>query len=173
MVDKNIIFGYWAIRGKGQVPRLLLAYTGTKFTPKIYNFNSQVNREQWFVHEKQSLGLPFPNLPYLIDGDVKMTEMEAISWYIIERSNKRELEGKTIADRGMIGNINGVLTDIMSDIIKLFIERAGEKPNEKSSEEKEKTFTDKVKTKFDYIYKFLGDKDWLLGYLTFSDFNLS
>jgi len=27
-MDKKVTLGYWAIRGRGQLPRLLLAYTG-------------------------------------------------------------------------------------------------------------------------------------------------
>jgi glutathione S-transferase len=162
MVDNNnIVIGYWAIRGRAQVPRLLLAYTGLKFTSKNYT-----NKEDWFNHDKQSLGLPFPNLPYLIDGNVKMTEAEAISWYIIERSGHKELEGKTLPDRAMIGNINGVLGDIQSELRPIFT-------GEKSAEEMSKLFTDKAKTKLDLLYKFLGDKDWFLGYLTLSDFKLA
>jgi glutathione S-transferase len=160
MENNKLIIGYWAIRGIAQVPRLLLAYTGLPFTQKNYT-----DREEWTNKDKQSLGLPFPNLPYLIDGNVKLTESEAISWYIIERSSKRELEGKSLPDRGLIGNINGVLGDIQSETFKLV--------SGKSAEEKEKTFTDKIKAKYDNVYKFLGDKDWLLGYLTFSDFKLS
>jgi len=156
-----IVNGYWAIRGRAQVPRLLLAYSGLKFTSKNYT-----NKEEWFNHDKQSLGLPFPNLPYLIDGNVKMTESEAISWYIIERSGHKELEGKNLADRAMIGNINGVLGDLQSEVKQIL-------GGEKSAEEKGKIFSDKVKTKLDLIYKFLGDKDWLLGYLTLSDFKLA
>jgi hypothetical protein len=36
MVDKSVTLGYWGIRGKGQLPRLLLAYTGIKNTNKNY-----------------------------------------------------------------------------------------------------------------------------------------
>jgi glutathione S-transferase len=69
--------GYWAIRGKGQGPRLLLAYTGLKFQEKQYT-----TPESWFTGDKDKLGLPFPNLPYLIAGDFKLTESSAIARYI-------------------------------------------------------------------------------------------
>lgn len=67
-MDQNILFGYWNIRGLGQIARLLLAYTGLKWEDKQYS-----DEAEWFEKDKKSLGLDFPNLPYLIDGDVKIT----------------------------------------------------------------------------------------------------
>jgi glutathione S-transferase len=29
--------------------------------------------KQWFGADKANLGLPYPNIPYLIDGDMKIT----------------------------------------------------------------------------------------------------
>lgn len=72
MADK-LILGYWGIRGKGQVPRLLLNYVGADWEEKVYT-----DPTAWFGGDKQSLGFDFPNLPYLIDGDLKLSETIAI-----------------------------------------------------------------------------------------------
>ncbi len=61
--------GYWSVRGRGQVSRLLLAYSGLKWKDVKY-----VERDQWVNKDRSGLGLPFPNLPYLIDGEFKLTE---------------------------------------------------------------------------------------------------
>jgi len=45
--------------------------------------------------DKSKLNLDFPNLPYLINGDFKLTESIAIARYIIRKSNKKDLLGKT------------------------------------------------------------------------------
>lgn len=45
------------------------------------------------MSEKFNLGLDFPNLPYFIDGDYKITETLAIHAYIAEKWNP-ELLGK-------------------------------------------------------------------------------
>ena len=37
--------------------------------------------------------MDFPNLPYLIDGDVRFTETLAIAKYIVKKSGKTELLG--------------------------------------------------------------------------------
>lgn len=161
MVDANITLGYWGLRGRGQVPRLLLAYTGLKWTNKAY-----ATREEWFAGDKANLGLPFPNLPYLIDGKVKLTESDALLRYIPKRGGKPELLGKTPEDEAIVNNVLGVIHDVQTPTQQLCF-------NEKFEEEKEKVYTDKVKGKVEQIAKFLGDKDWLLGYLTIADFRIA
>lgn len=46
MTDK-VVLGYWPIRGLGQVPRLLLAYTGS-----IWEDVKYTSSEQWFNKDK-------------------------------------------------------------------------------------------------------------------------
>ena len=75
--------GYWPARGGGQIGRLLIAYTGVECEDIRYTV-----REKWFDDDKKNLGLDFPNLPYLIDGDFKITESNAIHRYIIMKSGK-------------------------------------------------------------------------------------
>jgi glutathione S-transferase len=82
-MDQKVQLGYWGIRGLGQVSRLLLAYTGAVWEDVKYT-----QREQWFDQDKKNLGIPFANLPYLIDGDFKLSESKAINQYIIHRSGK-------------------------------------------------------------------------------------
>ena len=84
-------FGYWFVRALAQPIRHLLAYTGVEFEEVIYT-----SREQWFDDgDKHKLGLDFPNLPYLIDDDLKITESETILKYVCEVSGNTELLGKT------------------------------------------------------------------------------
>lgn len=80
MASKNqLILGYWDIRGFAEPSRLLLQYTKAQFTNKLYHFGDapDYNREEW-LKEKSSLGLDFPNLPYLIDGDLKLSQARTI-----------------------------------------------------------------------------------------------
>lgn len=74
----NIKLGYWGTRGRAQVARLLLAYTGAQWEDVVYS-----DPAQWFGNDKLNLGFDFPNLPYLIDGDLKISEAIAIERYII------------------------------------------------------------------------------------------
>lgn len=96
-MDNKIKFGYWPVRGTGQVSRLLLAYTGANWEPVIYQ-----TREDWLNKDRKELGIVFPNLPYLIDGDFKLSESKAINLYIVKKSGKTELLGKTLQDEARV-----------------------------------------------------------------------
>ena len=39
----KVTLGFWKTRGRGQIPRLLLSYTGTKFEDHIYD-----KENEWF-----------------------------------------------------------------------------------------------------------------------------
>ncbi|KAG9328114.1 hypothetical protein JZ751_016329 [Albula glossodonta] len=79
---------YWDIRGLAQPIRLLLEYTGTKYEDKFYSCGEAPNYDKscWF-DEKHTLGMDFPNLPYLEDGDRKIVQSNAIMRYIARKHN--------------------------------------------------------------------------------------
>ncbi len=63
----------------GQYVRLILEYGGVDYEEKRYDiFN---NPEEW-AKAKPNLGLDFPNLPYYIDGDVKLSQSMATLRYL-------------------------------------------------------------------------------------------
>ena len=68
-MEGHIKLGYWQIRGRGQILRLLLSYTGLPWEDVHY-----AGPEKWFGSgDKTKLGFDFPNLPYLIKADFKLT----------------------------------------------------------------------------------------------------
>ncbi|VDL65089.1 unnamed protein product [Hymenolepis diminuta] len=80
------ILAYWDIRGLAESIRLLLRYLGVDFEEKLYHFGPapDFDGKEWF-DEKFKLGLDFPNLPYYIDGDFKLTQSSAILEYIADK----------------------------------------------------------------------------------------
>lgn len=95
--------GYWNIRGLGAPVRYLLYFCGVDFTDKMYRAGPppEYDRSDW-LNEKFNLGLPLPNLPYLIDEDgAHLTETVAIMKYIASKW-KPELLGK---DPQVLGNV--------------------------------------------------------------------
>jgi len=82
-MGEKMKLGYWKIRGLAQPIRLLLTYVGAEFDEDLYEQGDapDYSREKW-TDVKDSLGLDFPNLPYLIDGDVKITQSNAIMRYL-------------------------------------------------------------------------------------------
>ena len=114
----TIKLGYWGLRGAGQVSRLLLAYTGAHWENVSYT-----DPAKWFGDDKLNLGFDFPNLPYLIDGDLKLTESSAIHRYIIERSEHKDLLGKNLKDSAKVNNVVGVMDEVRQNIAKLFFDK--------------------------------------------------
>nr|CAH0103004.1 unnamed protein product [Daphnia galeata] len=80
--------GYWNIRGYMQPIRLLLAYAGVEHEDKRYNFGPapDYDSSEW-LKDKFNLGLDFPNCPYYIDGDVKLSQTFAILKYLGRKHN--------------------------------------------------------------------------------------
>ena len=55
---------------------MALHYTDSKVEDHVYAFQE---REKWQeAKSTNKLGLPFPNLPFYVDGDTKLTQSDAI-----------------------------------------------------------------------------------------------
>ncbi|CAF4764774.1 unnamed protein product [Rotaria sp. Silwood1] len=127
--DKDqLVFGYWAARGRGEPSRLLLHYTKTPFTDKMYQMGDapEYNRDDW-LNEKYQLGLDFPNLPYLIDGEVKLTQSNAILYYLGRQHN---LMGNNPKEEALIMMLCEQAYDLRSIFAMLCYGPNGDSPNE-------------------------------------------
>ena len=149
--------GYWNIRGLAQPIRLLLHYTDTAFEEVLY-----VHGPDWF-DIKFSLGLDFPNLPYYIAGDLKITESSAIIRYI---ADKNDLLGKDPETRAWV--------NMLEDIIVAWRGQNAKAAYSANFEEMRAQLLEDVETK--YIQKFLSileKRQFLAGdYITYVDFML-
>jgi len=94
--------GYWDIRGLGNQCRALLMFCGVDFVDQHYHMGPapEFSRADW-LDKKFTLGLDYPNLPYLIDEGINLTETNAIMKYICAKWNP-ELLGRTPVE---IGNV--------------------------------------------------------------------
>lgn len=63
--------------------------------------------------------MTFPNLPYLIDGDLKLTESYAVNLYIIRKSGRNELLGISVLEETRVRQLIGVLEDLFRNILTL------------------------------------------------------
>lgn len=156
MAEKNknkLLLGYWNIRGLGQLSRYLLEYTGMNYEEKRYN-----RVDEWFGKDKLNISMDFPNLPYLIDGDLKLTESHAINLYIIRKSGKNELLGTNLLEETKVRELIGVLEDIFRQIISLCF-------NPQFETIKEQKFNEDLKGRLERMDSFLAKdgKIWLLG----------
>ncbi|KAF7668796.1 hypothetical protein LDENG_00287180 [Lucifuga dentata] len=151
---------YWDVRGLAQPIRMLLEYTGTKYEEKFYSCGEAPNYDKscWFS-EKRKLGMNFPNLPYLEDGDRKIVQSNAIMRYIARKNN---MCGETEEEQIRVDILENQAADFRNAfVIMCYTDFDKIKPEYlKSLPEKLKDFSD-----------FLGDRKWFAGdKITFSDF---
>lgn len=78
----KIVLGFWDSRGtcRGNVARYMLAYSKAPWEMKTYIMDDSANDKDW-TNDKENL-MPFCNLPYLIDGEFKVSETYAVHQYI-------------------------------------------------------------------------------------------
>jgi len=157
--------GYWSFRGVVQPIRLLLAYTGEEHEERLYHVGPapDFDKSGW-LNEKFHLGLPFPNLPYYIDGDVKLTQSMTIAKYIGQKHN---LVGETDQDKINIDMLQHVANDIMwLGLIRVLVA-------DNYEEERAKYVNGSLPINLDHFSKFLGSNKFFTGEkLTYVDFIL-
>ena len=155
-------FGYWGVKGRAEAIRLLIGYLGLNI--KEWN---PANPQEWGAR-KATLG-PFGNLPFIVDGDVIVTESNALPTYLIHKAGKPELLGKTIQDQARVRQIEGVLSDILDNFFKLM----GQGPDFAGAIAKTLEANGAVVAKLTQLSAFLGTHDYFLGYLTWVDIRFS
>lgn len=98
-----MILGYWDFRGLAEPARLMLNFMGIDFEDKRYK-----DVTDWSA-DKYTLGFDFPNLPYLIDGDIKITESVALYRYL---GRKSELFPRSETERRDCDVIESIANDL-------------------------------------------------------------
>jgi len=161
MNSKALIFGYWNIRGRAGVIRNLLHYCEVPYEEKSYE-----TREEWFNNDKFNLGLDFPNLPYIIDGDIKIAETVALMNYIPMKGNKKELLGTTDVDQVRVSEAISVVMDLRTSVRSIVWSKTA---NFKQDFEDALT-NGKPKALLMNFEKIFEKRDWIVGYLTTADF---
>ncbi|XP_073398549.1 glutathione S-transferase Mu 4-like [Dendrobates tinctorius] len=156
-----MILGYWDIRGLCHAIRLLLEYTETPYEEKRYVTGDapDYDKSQW-LDKKENLGLDFPNLPYLFDGEVKLTQSNTILRYI---ARKHGLCANSESDK----NIESMLENEAMD----FRMRLAYLSYDPKFEELKGPYLEKLPTVLARYSQFLGERHWFLGdKITFVDF---
>ena len=109
----RLIFGYWPIRAgpRGSINRHILYLKGVDFEDLKHT------GETWPAF-KGSGTLDFPNLPYIIDGDFKLTESKAVTLYICEKYAP-ELLGANVAEKGKVLMLQNVIADFFVGVASI------------------------------------------------------
>ncbi|CAK8679006.1 unnamed protein product [Clavelina lepadiformis] len=162
----QITLGCWDIRALGESIRMILEYCGVDYEDKRYQMFGEppnVDTSQWF-DVKFKLGLEFPNLPYLIDGDVKMTQQWAIMKYLARKFGK--LLPKSEEETRRCDMAQEVERDLWTAIVRMLF-------SPDIIEAKTIFLEETVPKQLEAFEKFLSDKDWMAGAtLTYVDFEI-
>ena len=154
-------FVYWPIKGLAEHIRYLLNYLKIE-----YKETTIEDYDQW-IAEKNNIGLPFPNLPYIVDGDFKLSESRAIARYLCDKFGP-QLSGNTPAEKALIENISGFLEDITKSYASNIADKEGIKEKMEALVEKSNS-VEKVKQ----LAVFLGNKEYFHGHITVNDFEFA
>ena len=81
-----VVIAYWAIRGLAAPLHCLASVLGVPTRAVHYTQGDapDFSREAW-LSVKDTLGLPAPNLPYLVDGELKITQSQTCLRYLARR----------------------------------------------------------------------------------------
>ncbi|EEC03842.1 putative glutathione S-transferase [Ixodes scapularis] len=163
--------GYWeGARGIVVPIRYMLAYAGVPYRFKTYPFRGGATlaecRAPW-LEDRPALaeqGLPFPNLPYLIDGDVQLTQSLAILRYLA-RKHGLDLPD---ADPGTAARLDMIEAQVNDFRWSLIYHCLGDK-----YEALRWNFLENIPRELSRFSQFLGHRRWLMGdRLTHVDFML-
>ncbi|OQR72837.1 glutathione S-transferase Mu 1-like [Tropilaelaps mercedesae] len=153
--------GYWDIRGLAQPIRFLLAYKEVDYEDKRYSCGPppDFDKSQW-LDEKFTLGLDFPNLPYLIDGDVKLTQSLAILRYL---ARKFDLDGQSCEEKRRVELVEQQLADFRMNWVRLCY-------SPKFTEERD-AYEQSLPNNLKAFSEYLGERPFFAGdRLTYVDF---
>ena len=138
---------------------MLLHYVNEEYENKSYVATKDGDFSDW-TNVKFTLGLPFPNLPYYIDGDVKLTQSSAILRHL---GRKYNLYGESHDQSSQIDMLIDTSTDIRMALALKAYDPDFENLKGKHMED--------IKPKFKQVSQFLDSKSFMMGdNLTIADF---
>uniref|UniRef100_A0A6G1SAG8 Glutathione S-transferase n=1 Tax=Aceria tosichella TaxID=561515 RepID=A0A6G1SAG8_9ACAR len=158
------VLGYWKIRGLATPIRLLLEQAGADYEEKLYECGPppDFDRSSW-LNEKFTLGLDFPNLPYYMDDDVKLSQSYVILRYL---ACKHKLDGNNEQERVRCDLVATQVLDYYMDYARVV---AYNPDHEKIRETYEKNLADRLKA----LAEFLDARQFVVGdQVTYGDFVL-
>ena len=161
----SLTLGYWKARGVAHCIRMLMYYLKLEWEDVTFSTFDEWKAGKAATFAKGGDEAPFANIPYLIDGDFILTESGAIPLYLCQRENRRDLLGKDLKDQSRVRQVDGVVRDFFQTIRNAFYTPEREEKFKEAAKEGSKTLALTQK-----LSDYLGEKEFFVGYLTYSDF---
>jgi len=164
--------GYWDIRGLAQPIRNLLKLAGVEFNNKLYQFghgSSVADLEsvaQHWYKEKFTHGLDFPNLPYWIDGDVKLTQSLAILKYLARKHGMIAKDIVLLAKQEMVEQ---QLNDFWRPLVAMGYADFQQKSETEFQEQKNEYEKTTLPQHLEVLNNYLGDNQWFTTEFSYVD----
>jgi len=158
------VFGYWTLKGLGQVPRFMLEHVGAPYQDDRWETSESEAPNGWKAYkEKNTHGLAFPNLPYYVDGDVKLTQSMAIVRYL---ARKHGLAGESESETQQLEMLEGQALDM-----RIWWGVTVYSPDQEAFNKAKETFWPGATNCVKQLNAYLGQKQWFLGQrITYVDF---
>ena len=82
----KVKIAYWKLRGAAAMLRYQMAYMGADYEMIEYECGDgpEFSRAAW-NDVKPTMGMNFPNLPYVVEGDFKIAESTAVHRYLADK----------------------------------------------------------------------------------------
>lgn len=157
------ILGYWKIRGSAEAIRMMFHYANVDYENVMYEVTDppELSPAAWFG-VKFTLGLQFPNLPYIINGETKITEAVAVTKYVVNRYASM-LAGTTPEETAQLDMLFSLIAELKNSVVMTCY-------NPEYGNLIDAVF-EKNKANWQGVAEFLGEKKFLLGNrLTWVDF---
>ena len=156
----TITLCYWEVRARGEIPRYLLRYSGETWTDDRLPITKE-GMARWRA-ERYNLGLDLPNLPYLVDGDIKITQSLAIIRYLGRKFGL--MPGDNVQDVVKCEMVEQEATDLQA----AFLSHCA---NVEHFEKNTPAYLENLEKKLEVLDKYIGVGPFVLGEkLTYVDF---
>uniref|UniRef100_A0A8D0G8W1 Glutathione S-transferase n=1 Tax=Sphenodon punctatus TaxID=8508 RepID=A0A8D0G8W1_SPHPU len=148
---------------------MLLEYTGTPYEDYLYAGGAfmvsvflaaaEYEKSQW-TKDRTVLGLDFPNLPYLIDGPIKITQSNAILRHI---ARKHRLCGEIEEEMVRVDMLENQVMDFRMSLVRVC--------HDPDFEKLKPEYLEQLPGQLKLFSQFLGQRKWFAGKnLTYADF---
>lgn len=144
--------GYWNYRCLGVMVQYMLELCHCDYQFKRYTILDDDNPKKEWRDVRHTMGLDFPNLPYLIDGDMKLTQCMPIMRYIC-RKYKPELLGTTLEEQTQVDVVANVIFGIYWQTVDI--------PYFKPDSVDE--YLNESYKQLEEVEKYIADKPFLIG----------